>query len=567
MLSACDSPVSDTPSGVAVTGVTLSQSSVSLLRGAAVQLTATVAPSDATDTSVTWASSDEDVATVSSSGLVTAVASGTATVTVTTTDGGFEDEAAITVTLWGDSFVVDTDFGTSGVYSLPSQNAFSYTYFPDGTEYSVQSVENINVYGSVMDSSGNTYVLGHVLYLDNGDADGTADDDDIVVFKLDSNGDLVTSFGDSGVFYFIAGEYGLSAKGGYWWESYLREAYAPSIAIDSNDKIYVAFSADYTETSFDPSSYEKYWNKDLGLLRLTTDGNLDTTFDGNGVYFYGKTVPGYRYYVNGVVIDSDDNPYVFGTRSSFDDTTVDAVFSGTGEEGTFVGAASYTYVYKAFGARITAGSTATTEWVFNLADETSDSIDPEFASAVTDSTYIYFGSWDGYKIRQWELADGDNGSLDPVSVAGGVPRVIETLSDGSLIAYYQALTPPSTWTSTKGIVRIGSDGSPVSGFGSSGIVALPSGVLDVIGFTEAEDGNILVFGTWDSSGTNYPVVFKLDSTSGALVTDFGTNGLIVSSVSLSPYGITISPENSCVVFSGYVDDSTYDTGVMRMIAE
>jgi len=53
------------------------------------QLKATIAPVDATNQNVTWLSSDETKATVSTSGLVTAVAAGSATITVTTEDGGF----------------------------------------------------------------------------------------------------------------------------------------------------------------------------------------------------------------------------------------------------------------------------------------------------------------------------------------------------------------------------------------------------------------------------------------------------------------------------------------------
>ncbi len=52
------------------------------------QLTATVYPTNATNKTVTWSSSDETVATVTTNGAVTAVSAGEATITVTTNNGG-----------------------------------------------------------------------------------------------------------------------------------------------------------------------------------------------------------------------------------------------------------------------------------------------------------------------------------------------------------------------------------------------------------------------------------------------------------------------------------------------
>ena len=66
---------------VAVTGITLDRSSVSLTEGQQVTLTATVEPADATDKTVTWTTSNSGVATVDQNGTVTAVAEGTATIT------------------------------------------------------------------------------------------------------------------------------------------------------------------------------------------------------------------------------------------------------------------------------------------------------------------------------------------------------------------------------------------------------------------------------------------------------------------------------------------------------
>ena len=75
------------PNVVLATSITLNQTSAGMNEGETLQLTATVLPEDATDRTVTWASSDEAVTTVDQNGLVTAVATGTATITATTIDG------------------------------------------------------------------------------------------------------------------------------------------------------------------------------------------------------------------------------------------------------------------------------------------------------------------------------------------------------------------------------------------------------------------------------------------------------------------------------------------------
>ena len=59
---------------------------------------ATVLPSNATDKSISWSSSNTGIATVDNNGKVTAVAAGSAVITVTTTDGGKTATCTVTVT-------------------------------------------------------------------------------------------------------------------------------------------------------------------------------------------------------------------------------------------------------------------------------------------------------------------------------------------------------------------------------------------------------------------------------------------------------------------------------------
>ncbi|MDR0891301.1 MAG: Ig domain-containing protein [Mediterranea sp.] len=77
--STCE--VTVTPTKIEVTSVTLTPITLTLIVGEAGTLTATIAPDNATDKSLTWSSSNTDVATVDKDGKVTAVTAGTATIT------------------------------------------------------------------------------------------------------------------------------------------------------------------------------------------------------------------------------------------------------------------------------------------------------------------------------------------------------------------------------------------------------------------------------------------------------------------------------------------------------
>jgi hypothetical protein len=108
MVTGCENPASgsppsqETPVPVAVTGVALDHTTRTIPQGNTATLTATVSPSGAENTAVTWSTSDSGVATVAGTGAtatVTGVAPGTATITVTTADGEYTDTCTVTVTL------------------------------------------------------------------------------------------------------------------------------------------------------------------------------------------------------------------------------------------------------------------------------------------------------------------------------------------------------------------------------------------------------------------------------------------------------------------------------------
>ena len=132
-------PSTDTINGynsgsVAVTGVTLNKNSTTIEAGESETLTATVLPSNASNKTVTWTSSNDSVASVSS-GVIHAHAIGNATITVKTSDGNKTATCTVTVTASTKTlssievsnpkttFMVDEDFECGGTVTAHFSNS------------------------------------------------------------------------------------------------------------------------------------------------------------------------------------------------------------------------------------------------------------------------------------------------------------------------------------------------------------------------------------------------------------------------------------------------------------
>lgn len=120
---------------ISVTGITVAPKTATIEVGKTTNLTATVAPVDASNPKVIWSSSDESVATVNEDGRVTAVDEGVATITAKTEDGDFTDTATITVELP----FIDPDVPLTKTFSAdtnlqPSGKAFILFAFTENNE-------------------------------------------------------------------------------------------------------------------------------------------------------------------------------------------------------------------------------------------------------------------------------------------------------------------------------------------------------------------------------------------------------------------------------------------------
>lgn len=151
--------------------ITLNTVSINMLVGENLALTATVLPENTTDKTVSWTSSDGNIASVDENGTVTAANTGTATVTATTVNG---KTAECTVTVHaapeiGDYFYSDGSWSTVldenktlvGLVfytgDITSEDAALAAEYPDGTHGLVVSLNNTNAGGSTWQNDYEAY--------------------------------------------------------------------------------------------------------------------------------------------------------------------------------------------------------------------------------------------------------------------------------------------------------------------------------------------------------------------------------------------------------------------------
>lgn len=135
------------PTVIAVTSVSLSNNTLSIKKGESAILTATVNPSNATNQSVKWSTSNSNVTV--SNGEVTGKAVGTSVVTVTTDDGGYTAQCTVNV---AENTVDPSESHTE----LESLSVDGNCYF----DTEILPDQNTNTEAKLYIKSGTTYICG-----------------------------------------------------------------------------------------------------------------------------------------------------------------------------------------------------------------------------------------------------------------------------------------------------------------------------------------------------------------------------------------------------------------------
>ena len=143
-----------------VTNVSLNKTELKLAVSDTEKLTATVEPSDATNQSVTWESSNTEAATVDQQGNVTAVSAdkGTAVITVKTVEGNHQATCTVTVT---PKTVLVNGIQVQGTASLYVGNTatLTATITPDGASNKTVTWDSLNKDIAAVDQQGNVTAL------------------------------------------------------------------------------------------------------------------------------------------------------------------------------------------------------------------------------------------------------------------------------------------------------------------------------------------------------------------------------------------------------------------------
>lgn len=266
---------------VAVESVSLDKTALSLEEGASETLTATVLPEDATDKTVTWESSDKEVATVEE-GVVTAIKAGTATITAKA--GEKEAKCEVTVTK----------------KAVPTEPVVIYsgTDFP----YSGYYVAKIIMSGAEV-----AYISGTDIYLDS----ETAKDAQLSFEATaggSSSGNLGINWNDNPtntktytgnlvdgklalkVYAYKASGAGVSRNGTKTFNFYIAEPNENPVLADG-------YSSDATASVFSGESYnlnlgEVFTDADNDTLTYTVSVNGANAAAANAEYSYLNAVPG-----------------------------------------------------------------------------------------------------------------------------------------------------------------------------------------------------------------------------------------------------------------------------------
>jgi uncharacterized protein YjdB len=138
---------------VLISSINVTPTALNLIIGQVTQLTASIAPSNATLKTFKWSTSDNSKVTIDASGTITAIALGTVTITATADDAGTVKGTCI-VTV---KPVMPVSIAAADISLLTSETAgktITYSFTPDSTTNKAVSFSSLNTSVATVDANG-----------------------------------------------------------------------------------------------------------------------------------------------------------------------------------------------------------------------------------------------------------------------------------------------------------------------------------------------------------------------------------------------------------------------------
>jgi len=484
--------------------------------------------------------------------------------------------------------VGNSDEGTHSAFSLVRYNtngSLDSAFGSGGKVTTAVGSYNSSATSVAIQSDGKIVVAGDAY--DQGSSQVFA------VVRYNTNGSLDTAFGTDGIVL-------TDVWGGH--------SYAKSVAIQSDGKIVVGGIATNTNNT-------TYY---IALVRYTSDGELDTSFSGDGMVT--TSLGGNYSLANDIAIDGDGKIVAVGYsyNGSNDDFavvrynsngTLDTGFSGDGMVTTSLGSGydiASSVAIQSSGEIVVAGSSDVGggNYDFALVRYNSDgTLDTDFSgdgklttaigsgedvanSVAIDSVgnivatgYSHNGSNNDFAVVRYTSV----GSLDTTfSGDGKLTTAIGSSDDQALSVAIQTdggiVAAGSSYIGNNNdyaLVRYTSDGTLDTDFDTDGIVttAVGSRLVDATVNSVAiqDDGKIVTAGGTSANGKNYFLLTRYTS-NGLLDTTFGTGGILTTEIGLAQSdsegakSVAIQSDGKIVAAGSSHNGSNYDFALARYTA-
>jgi uncharacterized delta-60 repeat protein len=445
---------------------------------------------------------------------------------IVTTDIGSNDNEVYAVTIQSDGKIVVVGYTYNGsnsdfaVLRYNSDGTLDDTFDGDGIVTTAIGSGSDEAKSIAIQSDGKIVVAG---YSHNG-ADG-----DAAVVRYNVNGTLDNTFGASGI---VVTD--INAK--------YEEAY--TIAIQTDGKIVVA---GYTDT--ESNAYDAF------LLRYTTSGVLDNTFDSDGKVI--TTLSSYDDPIRSIAIQSDGKIVAAGSTTVGSDGVI--AVQRYNSNGTLDN---------------TFGTNGIVTTLVNQDGNDANSVFIQSNGKIVIAGYTTnAGNTDVALVRY--IGDAGPGDLD--ITLNGSGKVKTTIGSGSSGIRSLALQPDGKIVaaghgsnganSDFALARYSSAGALDNTFNTTGKVLTAVGASsdEANGVAVQADGKIVAVGySWNGSNSDFAVIRY--NSNGSLDNSFSGDGIVttdINSQSNEAYGVAIQPDGKIVVVGYSSNGSNNDFAVVR----